>query len=637
MLNGKFYTGLPPGMIERRNASTQQNRMQSSIFWPDDTKVDSALETRVKRHNSLQIAQAERPQLLMQTAVSGGGDSDVNTRQLFQKDFSKSSIEFLDNLCDETKARKPLLLRGNRSANREVTPKPTALNLPLPENVVNEGYTTAKKKQAFTSKIEFYDYARDDELNNRNNLRRAKMDMNDKKEMERNTKNSLKLQVKNNVRSLTTEERLYPAQTRGSAEKKSEGSGSFKNNVDTVHQNNVSVLAEDREVDRFAGRDIDNDFESGRRNCLRDENLRDLDNLESRRTVSPAYDYRREERLREVYEDDYATRRRNVAPVRRANSVSRFTSPPKRILKQTIRERRCNDYHPTDGYRSAEPSRIHERYRERNEELYEDKAYDEPNDDVDYMDGHMRNMRIRTSPQKHVTYSDDTYSHDEGEIPNSVTRRGLRTRAPPPNMRNTGSDSKRQQQQQRHPQQLRRYDSEIDLMEDVVNNEMLEQTFVENDIHDSETPTTTPIKSLNITNNSSYNNNNRNKSQSPETEERELNNNLINNKINTYSSNSNNNKNINTSRLNNQKIASAARKITPKITTIKQNTDTATTTEMVGVGGVRKHLRSSLCLHNGEIIASDDGGGETSSAKPAPTRNARSMATRQRINVGLPD
>ncbi|XP_018799679.1 PREDICTED: uncharacterized protein DDB_G0283697 [Bactrocera latifrons] len=636
MLNGKFYTGLPPGMIER--GATQRNRLQSSIFWPDDTKVDSAVETRVKRRNSLQIAQAERPRLRMQSSVSGGGEADINTRQLFQKEFSKSSIEFLDNLCDETKARKPLLFRGHRSAASEVTAKPTALKLPLPENVVNAGYTTAKKKQAFTSKIEFYDYV-GDELNNRNNLRRAKMDMNDKKEMERNTKNSPKLQVKNNMRDLSANEKLYPAERREKIELERVGIKNMQDNTEIQLKNNMRVETEEA---------FDEEYEDVRHNSaeynrkpresvdrFRDERIRELDFLESRRTVSPEHGYRREHRLQELYEDEYGApgyaptgRYGRVTAVRRSNSVGRFTAPPKRILKQPIRERRHYEDYADDGYRSSEVSRSNAAYRHRNNEVYERQAYNEHDaeENVDYMEDRMRNMRVRTSPKKHVTYSDDTYSHDD-EMPTQSRRRlasnaQSRNRVPPPlktatNTR-TGSNNL-----QRQPATLRRYNSEIDIA-DNANEQTLEPEFMENDMSGS----AATIKSLNIAD--TYNNKSNNRQCIEGEEHKRL--------VNKINNNKNNNYNNTTSRLNNQTIASAARKITPNMptsATTKQNTDTRSATSEAATGaGVKKHLRSSLCFNNGEIIASDDGG---STSVKAPTRNARSTATRQRISVGLPD
>ncbi|XP_069962093.1 uncharacterized protein [Bactrocera oleae] len=631
MLNGKFYTGLPPSMIER--GATQRNRLQSSIFWPDDTKVDSAVETRVKRRNSLQIAQAERPRLRMQSSVSGGGDADINTRQLFQKEFSKSSIEFLDNLCEETPARKPLLYRGQRRAATEVTAKPTALKLPLPENVVNAGYTTAKKKQAFTSKIEFYDYV-GDELNNRNNLRRAKMDMNDKKEMERNTKNSPKLQVKNNMRDLSANEKKVDIVRVDSK--------TVQDNAEIQLKNNMHAETESRAQDRYATEVFDEEYEDVRHNSagnkrnppasvdrFRDERIRELDFLESRRTVSPEHGYRRENRLQELYEDEYGApdyapsgRYGRQTAVRRSNSVGRFTTPTKRILKQPARERRRYEDYVEDGYRSSEISRINERYRRRNNDVHERESYNEHDaeENLDYMEDCMRNMRVCTSPKKHVTYSHDDEMPSQSRRPIALNAQS-RNRAPPPlktaaNMR-TGSNNLQRQQTE-----LRRYNSEIDLADDV--NETLEQKFMENDMSGS----AATIKSLNIA--GIYNNKSNNRQCIEGEEHRRV--------VNKINNNKNNNYNNTTSRLNNQTIASAARKITPNMptaVTTKQNADMRSAIpEAAAATGVKKHLRSSLCFNNGEIIATDDVG---STSVKAPTRNARSTSTRQRVSVGLPD
>lgn len=633
--------GLPPGMMER--GAPQRNRLQSSIFWPDDTKVDSVVETRVKRRNSLQIAQAERPPLRMQSSVSGGGDADINTRQLFQKEFSKSSIEFLDNLCDETKARKPLLLRGQRSTANDVTPKPTAMKLPLPENVANTGYTTAKKKQAFTSKIEFYDYV-GDELNNRNNLRRAKMDMNDKKEMERNLKNSPKLQVKNNVRDLSTSEKLYPVEQRGNVEIEGVGSKNVQDNAEIQVRNNMRAETKSRVRDPYPPEAFEEEYEFvGHKSPgsklnprasvdrFRDERLHELDFSESRRTVSPEHGHRREHRLNELYEDEYGVpdyeptgRYGRVTSVRRSNSVGRFSTPPKRLLKQAIRGRRYNEDYLDDGYRSSEINRYSERFRRRNNDLYEQQAYSDLDaaENLECMEDRMRNMRVRTSPKKHVTYSDDTYSHDD-EMP-SQSRRSLAINAQSCHRGPLKSAAKMRTGSNNLPRQqpeLRRYNSEIDIIDDA--NETLEQKFMENDTSGN----STTMKSLNIA--GDYNNKNNNR-HCIEDEER-------NGLVNKINNNKNNNYKNTTSRLNNQTIASAARKITPNMpaaVTTKQNADIRGATPEATGTGVKKHLRSSLCLHNGEIIASDDGG--STSAK-APTRNARSTATRQRVSVGLPD
>ncbi|XP_068153384.1 uncharacterized protein [Drosophila tropicalis] len=200
MLNGKFYTGLPPKMVERQGANSRScNRQESHFFWPDDTQMDSAVETRVKRRNSLQL---EKPRQLDRSSSVQVDGNTVDTRQMFHKEFAKSSINFYDNLqqTPETNAR-PRLLRGLR---REVTPKLTEVK-PYMEEKSSELAPLDKqdrRQQAYSSKIQFYDYVNEA---TQNNARRPKMDMNDKREMELNSKNSPKLQVKRNVRSLSME------------------------------------------------------------------------------------------------------------------------------------------------------------------------------------------------------------------------------------------------------------------------------------------------------------------------------------------------------------------------------------------------------------------------------------------------
>ncbi|XP_002136901.2 uncharacterized protein [Drosophila pseudoobscura] len=205
MLNGKFYTGLPPKMVERQGAKVY-NRQESHFFWPDDSQLDSAVETRVKRRNSLQL-EPPRPAIQRQPSIQDAGP-EVDTRRMFHKEFASSSIEFYDNL-QPSKDNRPSLRRGMR---REVTPKLTEVspyrgNLPLLSAHPEEDATCERRKQAYSSTIQFYDYVNQDDCHTptQNNARRPKMDMNDKREVELNSKNSPKLQVKRNVRSLSVE------------------------------------------------------------------------------------------------------------------------------------------------------------------------------------------------------------------------------------------------------------------------------------------------------------------------------------------------------------------------------------------------------------------------------------------------
>ncbi|XP_023174652.2 myb-like protein AA [Drosophila hydei] len=207
MLNGKFYTGLPPKM-EGRQCGHGQNRQESHFFWPDDTRVDSAVETRVKRRNSLQLESgAERPRLTASqklNSLQAEQTPDVNTRQMFHKEFAKSSIQFYDNLQPSHSNSKSRLLNRTR---REVTPKLTDVDpLPAVETVAEIDPSAARRKQAYSSKIQFYDYVNTNDVDTtQNNVRRPKMDMNNKREVELNSKNSPKLQVKHNVRHLSVE------------------------------------------------------------------------------------------------------------------------------------------------------------------------------------------------------------------------------------------------------------------------------------------------------------------------------------------------------------------------------------------------------------------------------------------------
>ncbi|XP_039494069.1 uncharacterized protein LOC120453431 [Drosophila santomea] len=193
MLNGKFYTGLPPKMVERQ-AVKVCNRQESHFFWPDDSRADSAVETRTKRRNSQQL---ERP--VDRITSNQNAADEVDTRRMFHKEFASSSIQFYDNL-QSNPGSKPSLARGLR---REITPKLTEVRAQeadsKPEN------TGSRRQQAYSSKIQFYDYVNEADNVPQNNARRPHMDFNDKREVELNSKNSPKLQVKRNVRSFSVD------------------------------------------------------------------------------------------------------------------------------------------------------------------------------------------------------------------------------------------------------------------------------------------------------------------------------------------------------------------------------------------------------------------------------------------------
>ncbi|KAH8232206.1 hypothetical protein KR032_002040 [Drosophila birchii] len=198
MLNGKFYTGLPPKMVERQ-AVKVCNRQESHFFWPDDSRADSAVENRVKRRNSQQLA-VERP-LERLSSAQDPSPTEVDTRRMFHKEFASSSIQFYDNLQSNPS---PGLRRGMR---RELTPKLTEVK-PREERMEDKSMvdaTASRRQQAYSSKIQFYDYVNEADNATQNNVRRPQMDLNDKREVELNSKNSPKLQVKRNVRSFSVE------------------------------------------------------------------------------------------------------------------------------------------------------------------------------------------------------------------------------------------------------------------------------------------------------------------------------------------------------------------------------------------------------------------------------------------------
>ncbi|KAI8044006.1 hypothetical protein M5D96_000154 [Drosophila gunungcola] len=193
MLNGKFYTGLPPKMVERQGVNVC-NRQESHFYWPDDSRAESAVENRVKRRNSQQL---EKPVQRITTVQDS--PTEVDTRRMFHKEFASSSIQFYDNLQSNPSKRVPL----GRGLRRELTPKLTEVRAQELDNKAED--TSNRRQQAYSSKIQFYDYVNEADNATQNNVRRPQMDLNDKREVELNTKNSPKLQVKRNVRSFSVE------------------------------------------------------------------------------------------------------------------------------------------------------------------------------------------------------------------------------------------------------------------------------------------------------------------------------------------------------------------------------------------------------------------------------------------------
>ncbi|XP_065371159.1 nuclear transcription factor Y subunit beta [Calliphora vicina] len=376
MLNGKFFTGLPPNMIDRGSGGGT-NRMESHIFWPDETQVDNAVESRIKRRNSVQLANTERPLYEKQPSVAG---NDVDTKKRFSREFSQSSIQFHDNLNDNrSNSRRSMLRNSVGNKKMEIAEKPTKTKLELPESVVDEAYTTAKKKQAYTSTIEFYDYdnEREEPQNNRNNLRKPKMDMNDKREMELNTKNSPKLQVKRDVRSLSEEKEQRKI-------------------------NNREVRAMQR-PDPFKMNDS-YDREQEREMILNNEERY----LQSRRSVEPRMNVSPKRGLAKTtnnYEQRYSSEREN------------FREPAPLLYERRKPAYYENSKEMRDYRRDAATPELYENHRfsQRELNLEDDSHYRREREEPKRIihNYRMRNLHLKSPPTRKQYYAPEEYYDDE--------------------------------------------------------------------------------------------------------------------------------------------------------------------------------------------------------------------------------
>lgn len=533
MLNGKFFTGLPPKMIDRGGA-TNRNRLESHFFWPDDTKVESAVENRIKRRNSVQLTSTEKPVYQKQISVA---DNGVDTKQRFSKEFSQSSIQFYDNLMDNnTSPRRQLMRNSVANKKMDIAEKPTKTKVELPESVVDEAYTSAKKKQAYTSKIEFYDYVNEEgnEQNNRNNMRKPKMDMNDKREMELNSKNSPKLQVKRDVRSLSEEKEQRKI-------------------------NNREVKTNESYEQRARERILNNEERY----------------LQSRRSVEP---------------------RMNVSPKRPLNKVANNYEQRYSVDREIYREPSPEQYERRGpGYNTN--------YRREMEspEFYENRRYaerdygDEPEERPVYRRNREEPKRmIRNNTRAYYEPADDRdYEHDypaEEEIRSRM--RNVHLKSPPPRKQYYPPEEYYDDELQRQ------YYGRNERMKTTTNRGSSQEhyDYNERDINEVDLP---------------YENNNTSKRS--------------------------NNQKAPINKINN-KIEQKTMTRSPPPPTSPSPSDADSS---VSATKSQKHLRSSLCFNNGEIIGENDATRSptsTSSAPQYPTqrRNARSSAT-QRVSVGLPD
>ncbi|XP_013119101.2 uncharacterized protein LOC106096088 [Stomoxys calcitrans] len=554
MLNGKFFTGLPPKMIERGGGEAVPNRLQSHFFWPDDSKVESAVETRLRRRNSVQLQESAKPSYGKQMSI---GDNDVDTRKRFTKEFSQSSIQFYDNLNDNdsTDSRRTLpRSRGPRRA--ELTEKPTATKLQLPETIVDEAYTAAKRKQAYMSKIEFYDYVNENDTvsSNRNNLRKPKMDMNDKREMERNTKNSPKLQIKRDVRSLSEEKE-----------------------IPKVNNRDVQTLERPRPI-----KEVNVNKTSSRGGNNRQDMYQRINISPHTSSARPRYE--------EPYEDERDHKEQDIA---RRSAHSRYASdqetyhkPNNSVLKKDRghksfdREledhedrhyfnRKYDEYDEEPQYRSANNDTS---YRNRRAKL-------ETDDYEEDIGSRMKTVRIQSSPpRKHQYYRDD-YDDDETHVSHQ------RNRESPTRERTHHGNT------QRHTEYRRTELYEVD----------------------------SPCEDNDEAMNNKYSGSGGNSTKS---------------RINRVSNKLNNE--VQRRRNASPSPGPATKSRSPA--NPSRNAPAATSAATNEVNKPRKHLRSSLCFHDGAIIAENDATLSPTSQKPtaAPRRNIRSSATK-RVSVGLPD
>lgn len=229
MLKGKFFAGLPPGMVER-DAGPVRNRLETHFYWPNDTTVETAVEGRLKRRNSLQPT-SHKLNSNRDCSSDLPSVDEIDTKQRFHREFAKSSINFSDNLNEVS-------TRPGKTYHRPIAEKPTAIKLPANalEATIDPIYATVRRHQSYRSKIRFYDADCDAEdtskakpqplkivdskpsnidtktlTNNMepcNNFNKLKMDYNNKRDVQLNTKNSPKLQVKRNARALSEENEM---------------------------------------------------------------------------------------------------------------------------------------------------------------------------------------------------------------------------------------------------------------------------------------------------------------------------------------------------------------------------------------------------------------------------------------------
>lgn len=170
MLNGKFYTGLTANQLSRRSASGP-DRQKSHFFWPDETDT---VPPSPRNGSGQARSRGGTPQNHSQTSSSVAvppsttPDREINTKELFHKQLT-SKIEFNDDLHKDV----PTTYRRNVRTIMAENAASSAEKYNLNNNVGSgaaardrSGATATVRPNTFGSKIEFYDYADDDQRTN---------------------------------------------------------------------------------------------------------------------------------------------------------------------------------------------------------------------------------------------------------------------------------------------------------------------------------------------------------------------------------------------------------------------------------------------------------------------------------------
>lgn len=110
MLNGKFFTGLPPKMIDR--GTPRPDRQKSNFFWPDESDESPGSPSPRKSQSSLKTTQKDQ-RITPNT-------EEITPKNLYHKQL-KSKIEFYDTV-DSSPAdnkRSQFIEKKNKEPNKE--------------------------------------------------------------------------------------------------------------------------------------------------------------------------------------------------------------------------------------------------------------------------------------------------------------------------------------------------------------------------------------------------------------------------------------------------------------------------------------------------------------------------------------